>query len=172
MYREPVEVVFFKVRRFRLAIPGRQEVRTYTLWKKIGWAVLLPVWIIWALWLHVLEEFGYNKKPRDTKPETIVVAGSSDNRAAVHMVDSLRQSSRALCLVLSKSQLTFVEGRSPGQQPTPVWQSPPEAKVSFEKRLPNGLDLIWPDDTWAHFAFNSEQAAIARQYFQPGSYRA
>lgn len=162
----PVEVVPFRIRAFHLSIPGRQEFRTLPTWKQIGWWLLLPVWMLWAITLHILEEFGYERKPRDAKPETVVVAGSTDNRPAVQMVDALRKSSRKLWLIMSRSRITFLETTDPHRPPSVIWQSPNETKVAFEQRLPDGLDLMWPHDTWAHFSFTADQTATARRFFQ------
>lgn len=167
-WREPTEVMPFKVKTLKLDYPGRTSFGALTTWEKAKsiarFIFRIPLWLFGIIFVVLLETTDFDFR-RETRPGTVHVDGHVSNPTATDLIDSLSKAQRSLIVAFSSSHFAFFEATQEAAKARPVWESPPDARVRFGPVWPKKISVDWPDGTQAWIDLTDDQHTAVVEFF-------
>jgi len=166
LWKEPVGVVFFRRKRFKLNLPNRTEIGTWGIGKKALYVLAFPLFIPYALVMYVLDYWEIHPN-WPTRVGTLTVRGTLPYGQAVEFVDLMKKCPKNSWVAFSKTHIAFL--RSGFDQGTPVllWQSSPEVTVELVPGAEEGVvRFYWPENGMTVLKLSEEEDVVVRNHAQ------
>lgn len=166
LWGEPAGVVAFQRKRFKLTLPNRQDIGTWSIGKKILYVLAFPIFIPYAIVLYVLNFWEiYPKWP--TRTGTLTVRGTLPYGPAIDFVDLMKKAPKKSWVAFSRSHVVFVQDGLGQGAPVPFWQSGPELNVELTPGAEEGaLRIYWPEHGQAVLKLSEEEEALVKSFAQ------
>lgn len=166
LWREPVGVVFFKRKRFKLNLPNRSEIGTWGIGKKVLYVLAFPLFIPYALVMYVLDYWDIHPN-WPTRIGTLTVRGTLPYGQAVEFVDLMKKCPKSSWVAFSRSHVALLRTGFDQQAPHPFWLSGPEVTVELVSGAEEGVvRFYWPENGMAVMKLSEEEDVIVKNYAQ------
>lgn len=164
-WNEPVEVVSFRRKRFRVNLPNRTGFGTLSIAMKILYILSIPLYLPYGFVWYVLDNFDVARPNWPTRAGTLSVRGMIPYGQAVDFLDLLKKCPKNSWVVFSRSNIAFLEAGFDQRNPVPFWQSGPEVNVELALGWEEGvLRIYWPGNGMAVLKLSEDEDVVVKNY--------